>query len=137
MADALSDYMEQEILDALLNVGVFPTAITSYVALFTTATTDAGGGTEVTNANAYARTATGSFTSTVGLTTGAVANLAEIAFPQCTTATWGTVTHIAIVDSNTHGAGNFLFHGALTTSKLVDVNDTFKIAIGDLDITLT
>jgi len=135
MAANMSDYLEQQFLEATLNTGTFPTFTNVYVALFTTATSDSGGGTEVTNANAYARVDTGSFTSMTGITDGQTENTAEIAFTQAT-GSWGTVTHMAIVDSGTHGGGNFLFHGALTASKPVDTNDTFKIAIGDLILTI-
>ena len=45
-----------------------------------------------------------------------------------------TVTHIGVYDHVS--AGNLLFHGALSSSKAVDAGDTFKIAIGDLDISL-
>jgi hypothetical protein len=45
-----------------------------------------------------------------------------------------TVTHVGVRDAAS--AGNLLFHGALSSSKSVDAGDTFKIATGDLDISL-
>jgi hypothetical protein len=42
---------------------------------------------------------------------------------------------VAICDSATWGAGNMLFWGTLSVSKVVGVGDVFKFAIGDLDIT--
>jgi len=133
---ASSDYLEQKILETVLNNAAFPTITATFVALFTTATNDAGGGTEVTDAGAYARVDTGTFTSMTGITDGQTENSAEIAFSQAT-ASWGTVTHIGLYDSGTHGAGNLLYHGALTASKAVDTNDTFKIAAGDLVVTVS
>lgn len=69
-----------------------------------------------------------------GITDGQTQNTAEIAFAQAGSGGWGTVTHIGLFDAST--SGNLLFHGALTASKTVDENDTFKIAAGDLVITL-
>lgn len=140
---ALSDYMEDALRTLIFRTGVgFAKTATLRVALATAATTDAQTGatiTEVTNANAYARTGPNPLDanwtapdSTGGLTD----NAAAITFPTCTTATWGTVSHIALVDSATHAAGNSLFHGALSVSKTVGVGDIFQFSIGALDITL-
>ena len=112
------------------------------VALATAATTDAQTGatiTEVTNANAYARTGPAPLDanwSAPDSTGGLTDNVAAITFPTCTTATWGTVSHCALTDNATHGAGNVLFHGALSASKTVGVGDVFQFAAGALDITL-
>jgi len=136
---AASDYLEQNLLDLVLRNGAensyTPSAIV-YVALFTSATDDTGGGTEVPNTNAYARTAV-TFGAIGAATDGIMSNSVECAFPQATGGAWGTVTYLAIVDNATWGAGEFLYHGILDSSKVVDENDTFKIAIGDLDITLS
>lgn len=138
---ALSDFAEVEIRKHIFRTGSFTKPTTLRVALATAATSDSQTGatiTEVTNANAYARTGpdpldanwTGA-SSTDGLTD----NAAAITFPTCTTATWGTVSHIAIVDSATWGAGNSLLHGALTASKTVGVGDVFQFNAGALDVT--
>lgn len=136
---AASDYLEQRVLDFVLRAAAeftFTAPATVYVALFTSATADAGTGTEVANSNGYVRTAV-TFGAIGAATDGIMSNSAEVAFAQATGGAWGTVTHIAVVDSNTYGGGNFLYHGILDASKVVDENDTFKIAIGDLDITLS
>jgi len=91
---------------------------------------------EVGDANAYARVTLDTGTVWDAATAGATANVAAIAFPAAT-GDWGTVTYFAALDSDTHGAGNILFHGALTVSKAVTDGDTVEFAIGDLDITLT
>jgi hypothetical protein len=135
MAGNLSDYAENEILDHIMNVGAY-TAVTLYVALCTATPTDASTGatiTEVANANGYARTATGAWDVAAS---GATANTAAITFPAASGGAWGTVTSIAIVDSATWGAGNVIWHGDLTASKVVADGDTFKINAGDLDLTL-
>ena len=138
---ALSDYAEGQIRAHMYRTATFTKPTVIRIALATAATTDAQTGatiTEVTNANAYARTGPDPLDAnwTAPDTTGGLtANTAAITFPTCTTATWGTVSHIAQVDSATWGAGNSLVHGALTASKTVGVGDVFQFAAGALDIT--
>ena len=129
---SLSDYAENELLDHLLGTGSFTMPSQVYVALYTTATDDGSGGTEVTNANAYARTAV-DFDAASG---GATDATADVVFPTAS-GSWGTVTHIALTDSATHGGGNRLMHAALAVSKAVDNGDTFRILAADLDVSLT
>lgn len=133
-----SDFLENELLDHVLKGLAYTVPATVGLALYTTATTDAGGGTEVPNANAYARLevegATGRTFATAAA--GTTDNDQEWAFAAASGGNWGTVTHVAIVDSITFGGGNFLFHGALTVTKQIDDGDTFKFATGDLDVTL-
>ncbi len=125
----LSDYAEDKMLDHVLGTTTFtkPTAV--YVALYTTATTDAGGGTEVSGGS-YARTVV-TFDASSGGATDAVS---DVTFPQAS-ASWGTITHIALRDAAT--GGNSLLHGALTASKVIDSGDTLKIPSADLDVSLT
>lgn len=132
---AISDYLEAKILNWALRGTAMGTApATVYVALFTAAPNDAGGGTEVAGGS-YARvgvSTTGGFNAP---TTGGLSdNAADITFPT-PTAAWGTVTHIGVFDAAT--GGNLLFHGALTTSKTVNNGDPApKVLAGALDITL-
>ena len=110
--------------------GVAWTAFNAYVALFTTATTDAGGGTEVTGGG-YARQLVGlSAASGAG---GLTSNAADIVFPTAT-ADWGTVTHVAIMDAAT--AGNMIMHSPLDASKTIAAGDTFKINATELVCTI-
>jgi len=44
------------------------------------------------------------------------------------------VTHFGLYDAVT--SGNLLFHGALTSSKVIETGDIFKIASSNLSITL-
>jgi len=123
-----TDFMENKIIDHMLRNQSYTPPATVYVALFTTATTDAGGGTEVSG-GAYARQAV-TLSAASG---GASENSAEISFPQAT-ADWGTITHVALMDAAT--GGNMLMHTALDESKTVNNGDTFKINAGDLDVTV-
>lgn len=129
---AMSDFLEDTILKMVLNSVQYTEPATVYIALFTAAPNDAGGGTEVTGGS-YARKAeTASFT--VAGTATRASNTAAITFVTAT-ASWGTVTHVGIFDAVT--GGNLLFHGALTASRVVDNGDTFSFAADALGVTLT
>ena len=124
----LNDYAECKILNTLR--GVAWTAFNAYVALFTSATTDAGGGTEVSGGG-YARQLA-NLSEAIGAG-GLTSNAADITFPTAT-ADWGTVTHVALLDAES--AGNMLMHSPLDATKAVGSGDTFKINATDLDVTV-
>lgn len=132
---AMSDYLEQELRKHIFRTGSFTKPAALYVALFTAAPSDAGGGTEVTGGS-YARVQRDPLDAnwTAPDTTGGVtANAAAITFPS-PTANWGTVTHFGIFDASS--GGNLLFHGALGTSKTVNNGDPAPyFNTGDLSIT--
>ena len=101
-----------------------------YVALYTVAPTDTGGGTEVSGGS-YARQ---SATFTVSGTNPTEAtNSAAIEYPTAT-ADYGTVVAVGILDASS--SGNLLAYANLTTSKTVSTGDVFRFDAGDLDITL-
>lgn len=121
----LTTYLKNELYDHVLRGAAYTSPTTVYLALFTSATDDAGGGTAVTGGS-YARQSI-----TMGAPTDGVgANTAAITFSNMPTA---TVTHAAIYDAVS--AGNMLMHGALVSSKGVTAGDSLIVAIGDLDIT--
>lgn len=129
MAGSLSNYAENKVIDHVLGKTAF-TAPTAYLALYTAAPTDAGGGTEVSGGS-YARQAIASaFGAASG---GSSANTSQIAFPQAT-ASWGTVVAFGILDALT--AGNLLWWGDLTTNKAVASGDTAVFNTGQLTVTL-
>jgi hypothetical protein len=138
---AMSNYLEDEIIKHIFRTGSFTKPTVLAVALCTAATADSQTGatiTEVTNANNYARATLNPLDANWAATAGGnglTSNSSAITFNQAS-GSWGTITHIAILDSATHGAGNVLFHGALTVSKTVNNGDTFSFQIGDLQITL-
>jgi len=100
-----------------------------YLALFTSNPTDAGSGTEVsTSGTAYARQ-TAAFT----VSGDTASNSSAIEFPTAT-ASFGTVSHVAVFDAAT--SGNLIAYAALTSSKAIDTGDVFRVPSGDLDITL-
>lgn len=138
---AMSDYLEVELIKHIFRTGSMTKPTVLAVALCTAATSDSQTGatiTEVTNANNYSRTSLNPLDANWAATNGSngiTSNSSAITFPQAS-GSWGTVSHIAICDSATWGAGNVLFHGALAVSKTINNGDTFSFQIGDLQITL-
>ena len=126
---SFSNYLETEILDHVFGGAAYTAPTTLYLALYTVAPGETGGGTEVsTLGTAYARQ-TVAFTTT-GNTTS---NTAAVEYPTAT-ASFGTVTHVGVFDAAT--AGNLMAYAALSASKTIDTGDVFRVPAGDLDITL-
>ena len=50
------------------------------------------------------------------------------------TASFGTITHIAVLDAAS--GGNMIASSALTASKAIATDDIIRVPAGDLDITL-
>lgn len=120
---ALTTTKANSILDEL--TGVSPSA-TRYVALFTAAPTDAGGGTEVSGGS-YAR----QVVAFDAAASRATSNTDTETWPTAT-ANWGTVVAVAIMDAST--AGNMLWWSALTTSRTVNSGEIYEMAAGALDL---
>jgi hypothetical protein len=125
---SLTNTYENTVLDWLLTTDAATRPTSWYVGLFTSDPTETGAaGTEVSGGS-YARTAV-----TFSITDNAATNSAAVEFPEAT-ATWGTITHIGVMDASS--AGNMIVHAALTSSKAIASGDVFRINAGDLDITL-
>lgn len=132
MAGSLTNFAEAELLDHILGKGSY-TAPTPYLAVYTAAPTDAGGGTEVTGGN-YARVAiAANLAAATGTAPTLVTNSSQISFPTAN-ASWGTVVAFAVLDAST--AGNMLWWGDLAASKVVGNGDTLVFNVGELDFTL-
>lgn len=127
-----SDYSENLVLTWLFTTESATRPTAWYVGLFTSAPSDAGGGTEVTG-NAYARKATGTLTVS-GTSPTLCTNSSAIEFAAASGGNWGTITYAAVFDSLT--SGNMLGWAALTTSRTINDGDILRIPAGDLDITL-
>lgn len=140
---AMSDFLENKLIDQIFRGQSAPTTTTLYVGLFTAAPSDTGGGTEVSGGS-YARASVASSlanwagTQSAGSTVassgtgGSTSNNGSITFAT-PGATWGTVTHFGIFDAAS--GGNLLFHGALTTSKTINSGDTVTFPAGSLSVT--
>jgi len=128
-----SDTLENALLDEVLGGTNYSPAATVYVALYTAAPSDSGGGTEVTG-NDYARVAvTNNATNWPNASGGAKANGTAITFPPANGGNWGTVTHFGIHDHITNDS--LLYWGPVSPNKAVNDGDTASFAIGDLDVT--
>lgn len=127
---ALSDYLENKIMDHFTGKTTFASP-SIYSALFSTSPTDSASGEEV-GTGAYARILSASWDTSAS---GATENSSAITFPQAT-ASYNVVA-VALMDGSTVGcATNILWYGRLTTSRLVNQNDTFEIAASSLDLTI-
>jgi hypothetical protein len=131
-AVALSDYLENKLIDHVFRGQAYTAPATIYVALYTTACSDAAGGTEVSGGS-YARAsvasslanwagtqAAASTTASTG-TSGTTSNNGVITFAT-PSAGWGTVTHVGLLDAVS--AGNLLICTALTVGKTINSGDT-------------
>ena len=127
---AASDYLEDALLDHVLGGTTYTQPANVYVGLWTADDgLEAGTLTSEVSGGSYARQ-TAAFAAASG---GSCSTNATVTFPTAT-ANWGTITHIALMDAST--GGNVLFHGAVTSSKLIETGDTFQISSGNLTITL-
>lgn len=139
---AMSNYLENKIIDDLFRGQAFSAPATLYVGLFTVAPSDTGGGTEVTGGS-YARASIAAslanFAGTQGAGTtvassgtgGTTSNNTAITFAT-PSATWGTVVAFGIFDAAS--GGNLLFYGTLTINKTINQNDTVTFPAASLSI---
>lgn len=127
--DAKSTYLENAVLNHFLRNSSTSSPTTVYVGLYTVTPTDAGGGTEVTGGS-YARQAV-TFAAPVS---GVCSNTGAVTYPTAT-AGWGTVVAMGIFDASS--AGNLLYYGALTTSKVIDIGDQISFANAAISVTET
>ena len=124
---AMSDYLENKVLDHVLGTTSYTMPATVYIGLSTGSFADDNSGTELTG-NGYARQSIAFDAAASGTTD----NTSAVDFPTAT-GSWGTVSHYGLFDASS--SGNLLIHGAFTVSKAVASGDILRIAAGELDIT--
>lgn len=127
---ALSDYAEKLVLDWMMTTGSATRPTAWFVALYTAAPSDSGGGTEV-SAGGYSRK---SVTFAAATSPGGTTSNTNIVSWTAAGAGYGTVTHIGIFDAST--GGNLIWQGTLSASKTVNDGDTIQFAAGNLTLTL-
>jgi hypothetical protein len=127
---ALSDYSEKLILDYLMTTGSVTRPTNWYVALYTSAPSDSGGGTELSG-NGYGRETVTFAAATSGA--GTTSNSGAVVF-TADGGDWGSVTHMGIHDASS--SGNLLWHGALAAAKTVLDGDSLEFAVGNIDLTV-
>lgn len=128
-----SNYLENALLDHVFGNSTYSAPANIYIALCTTAPTDASTGSTIVEANytGYARKST-SASDWDAASSGSIDNGGELAFAACTGGS-STVTHFALVDAD--AAGNVLFWGELTAQLAVSNGITPKFAAGALAVT--
>ena len=131
-----SDYLENIIINHILRNQSFTPPTTVYVALFTAVTgLEANNPTAEVSGDTYARVAV-TLSAASG---GATSNSGAVTFPAAT-ASWGHVTHVAIVDhlsNTTWGTNvNVLMWSELTDHKDIDSGDTANFAIAALAVSV-
>lgn len=124
----MSNYLENALINATLRNTSYTSPATVYVGLYTSDPGEGNTGTEVSGGS-YARTAVTFGAPANGVST----NSASVTFPTAT-GTWGTVTHIGILDAST--SGNLLYYTPLDASKAIASGDVFTISTGNLSVTL-
>ena len=124
---AMSDYLEEKLLNHVLRNTAFTPPSTVYVGLSTGSFGDDNSGTELSG-NGYARQSI-AFDAASG---GVSDNTSNVDFPAAT-GSQGTITHFGLFDASS--GGNLLIHGAFTAGKTVATGDILRIAAGELDIT--
>lgn len=130
----MGDNLVQDLLDHYCGIAANTAPATINAALYYSAATDAGGGTECTGA-AYARVSIGTGAANWTVTTGTLDNDNNIDFPQATADY--SVASGDPVQVNVFGTTQLDWVSG--TFAAVDINngDTPRISAGNLDITLT
>lgn len=126
MAGNLSNYLENKVLDHIFNILSYTAPTTLYLALYTVSPTETTAGTAVTGGSYERKVIT-----FAAANSGVSSNNANVDFPNMPAC---TVTAVAIFDA--YSGGNMLMYGDLVSPKNVDAGDTFRIAIGDLDVSI-
>lgn len=129
MASTFSDYLEAAVLNHFFRNVSTSSPATVYMALFTVAPSDAGGGTEVSGGS-YTRVAV-SFGAPSG---GVITQNADCTFPTAS-GSLGTIVAWAIFDASS--GGNQLADGAITPNQSIVSGQQPVIPSGTATITLT
>lgn len=130
---ALTDFLENALLNHAFRNSIYTPPATVYVALFTVVPGENSAGTEVSG-NAYARQsiafaapgAPGSGTA------GQILNSADVTFPTAT-GSWGTVVAIGLLDAST--VGNLMAYET-GFSLAVAANDAPRFQAGNFAVTM-
>jgi len=139
---AMSDYLENKIIDQVFRGQAYSFPTTLYVGLYSVSPSDASGGTEISGNNYSRVSVTNSLANWAGTqssasttastgTSGTTSNNASITFAT-PSASWGTVVAFGLFDAAS--AGNLLFYGNLSISKTINQGDTVTFPAASLSI---
>lgn len=129
----ITTFLENKLLAHSLGVETWAKPTNTYAALYTFSPTTSSLGTEVTNANNYARVQISWGTAANGsiANTNALSWSASGAWPD-------PIKAIGILTSGTYGGGDLLYYGPLSASiTMSQSGDTFNIPVGKLVVTIT
>ena len=130
---AMTNDLENKVLDHILSGTTYTPVATTFIALYTADPGETFAGTEVSGGS-YARVSyTNNITNWPAASGGSKSNANVIDFGTAT-ANWGTITHVTICSASSAGVG--LFYGTLTASKTVNNGDGFKFLATKLVIAL-
>jgi len=121
----MSTILANEILDHLFGNGAYSPP-TLYIGLYSSAPTDAGGGSELSGGS-YARIAHAAWETAAARKTE---NDGVITFPVAT-GDWSAVTHVGVFDAIS--GGNMLFWTALDTARTALTGDQLRFIDNELD----
>jgi len=124
---AMSNFLENEILDHVLSTGAYAMPSTIYLGLSTATFDEDNSGTELSGSG-YARQSI----TFAAASSGSASSNATVTFPTAT-GSWGTVTSWGLFDASS--SGNLLIYGDFTTSKVVGNGDILRVNSGDITIT--
>lgn len=122
----ITNYLRNKLLDHTLRVAAYTQPTALYVGLYTAAPTEAGGGTEVTVANGYARKSVTFTTAASGVSTNS--NLVEFA----NTGWSGTIVAVGLFDASV--GGNLLYFTAISPSLVVASSQLVTANIGGISV---
>lgn len=144
MANNMSQYLAQKILDAVMRNQTYTPPSSVWIALFndTTASAallDAGTLTGELSGDGYLRVNKNSthFNAATTADPSVVTNNGVLAFAPASGTAWETVKFMAVMDSDTGGTNNVLFYAQLQNTKDIGVGETFQFLDTDLSISLT
>lgn len=124
---SLSNTFETDVLKWLLTADAVTRPTTWYLAVYTVAPGEGGGGTECSGTS-YARQAV-----TMTVSGNTATNSANVEYPTAGSS-WGTLVAVGIFDALS--GGNLIAYGNLNASKTIDTGDVFRVPAGDLDVTI-
>lgn len=125
-----TNYSEDLVLNWMFTANAATRPSAWYVALYTVAPGEGGGGTECSGTSYARQTVAFSVTGTSPTT---AANSAAVEFPTAG-GSWGTIVAAGIFTAST--GGTLLAFADLTTSKTIDTGDVLRFNTGALTITL-
>lgn len=130
-----SDFLENSLLDHELGGPDYTRPATVYVALYSVAPSDAGGGTEATGAGYARKSVTNNTTNWPPAVAGSKSNGVAITFAAATGNWSAGANQVAFGIFDDPTAGNLLRWGAITTPVPVLLGDTLVFPIGTLVVT--